>query len=264
MGVCRGATEKQLIMKPRLIWCALLLAGAVAACGGSQDSVEHGAARVDGPRSGGRSDGEGMSMSATIGGLNQEAVEATVNKTRSRIERCVEQGRGRLRYLGGAIAVHVDVDKSGRAIAAYFVRSTLGEHKTEGCILTAYKSAQWPRPVGGEVGQIDQNLDFAHGGVDTALEWSSDDLAAKMNSDGGSSVAFTELRAQLDGCRKELGASRLSVTMYLDEDGLAQAVGVATGDEKGSAAAACAETVVKTTSFPAPGGSYAKVTVSVP
>ena len=95
-------------------------------------------------------------------------------------------------------------------------------------------------------------------------EWSAEDSASKMNVDSEGGGAFAQLSGQLDGCRKDAGAQTLTVTMYLDEDGLVQAVGLSSGDDKREQALRCVEAVVKTTSFPGPGGSFAKVTVKVP
>ena len=58
-------------------------------------------------------------------------------------------------------------------------------------------------------------------------------------------------------------AMGLEVTMYLDEDGLVQSVGVGMGDESGHAAVSCIVTNVQTTSFPAPGDNFVKATVRI-
>ncbi len=83
--------------------------------------------------------------------------------------------------------------------------------------------------------------------------------------DDGSRAGYDELVSKLDGCRKEAGSERLELTWYLDEDGMAEAAGLASSDEKGRTAAECISMVAKTTSFPSPGPDQrVKVRVSVP
>jgi hypothetical protein len=247
----------------QVIRSALLVLPLLTGCGGGTPPPNDGSdGTVNGPSSS-SSNGEGMSASGTIGGLDRDAVQAAVNKAVPKVGRCIEEGRSRLRYLGGAFEIHVDVNSNGQATSAYLLSSTLGDQQAEACILDAFRSTQWPRPVGGEVGQLTQSLDYAAGGVDVPLSWSADELSDKMAAESEGEGAFADLKAQLDGCRKDAGADALSVTMYLDEDGLVQAVGMASGDDKRERALRCVEAIVKTTSFPAPGGSYAKVTLMV-
>ncbi|MBI4701819.1 MAG: AgmX/PglI C-terminal domain-containing protein [Deltaproteobacteria bacterium] len=243
--------------RPRPSWlCAALLGlGGGASCGGGQPST---------------------------GGLSQGGVQAAFAAAMPEVERCLRAGRARLPYLGGDIEALVEIDEQGRATGAYLGRSTLGDEQVEECILEAYRSRPWPRPVGGKTGQARQGYSFGAAPDQPApLDWKPDALAAAMEEearreraeaghDGGPDAAtaapsspFAELVAKLGRCRTEPGAGRIEITMYLDEDGMVQSVGLATSDARSRAALGCIAMVVKTTSFPSPGNQIAKVTMGI-
>ena len=191
--------------------------------------------------------------------MDKIAVQRAVGETMSKVNRCIANGREKLPFLGGAVEVFVQVNKSGRASVAFLERTTLGDHSVEACIVDAFRSRQWPRPQGGDVGEISQGFDFTAGHVDMPLDWSQDKLKSEMKRDGG----YDELIGKLDACRSEAGSGPLSVTMYLDEDGLVRAAGVGMTDASGQSAVDCVVTTVQTTSFPAPADNFAKVTVAI-
>ena len=241
----------------------LFTAAALVGCAGSAPPAE-------GPRdanAGANRNGAGMSASAEIGGMNKAEVAEKGLETLDEAKRCVDEARKRLPYLGGDIAIFMRVNRQGRAVTAYLTKSTLGDQQTETCIIKAFRSKTWPRPVGGKLGELSQSYGFdAPADAPTLESWSSDKLARAMAADDdGSQAGYDELVSKLDGCRKDAGSERIELTWYLDEDGMAQAVGLSSSDDKGRAAADCASMVAKTTSFPSPGPDVrAKVTVVVP
>ena len=210
-------------------------------------------------------DESGFSAQSTVGGMDQHAVRAAVREVMRQVDRCIDQGRKELPFLGGNVEIFVRVNSSGRATVAFAERSTLGDHQVENCVVEAFRSRQWPRPVGGKVGEIRQGFDYTAGHHGQPLDWSETTLASAMatEADGGPSP-FDELVSKLSDCRREAATGRLTVTMYLDEDGLARAVGAGMSDPKGRAAVDCLVTTVQTTSFPSPEGNFVKVTVQVP
>jgi hypothetical protein len=212
-----------------------------------------------------------MSAMADLGALDKRKVEAEFRAAMPEVDRCLAVGRKRVRYLDGDIELFLQVDQTGKAVRANLTRSTLGDHETEACILTAYKARQWPRPVDGRTGEIQQRYQFgAASDADAAQAWTADALGAAMAreapADAGAASAasaYQDLLGGLGRCRAEARAGRLDVTMYLDQDGFVQSAGLAADEESGRAAADCVATLVKTTSFPSPGSAPVKVTVSV-
>lgn len=207
-------------------------------------------------------DASGFSSSQNVGGLDPDQVKAAVHRITPEVDRCVEKGRKRLPILGGEVALSVTVGAGGRAEATYVSHSTMGDQSVERCIVEVFRSQQWPRPVGGKIGKIDQHFEFDSG--EELISWQGAELERAMSAEEDGKGAFEELKKKLSECGTEAGATRLEVTLYLDEDGIAQTAGVASSDGKAAKAGACVETVVKTTSFPAPGRSFTKVTVSIP
>lgn len=203
----------------------------------------------------------GMSVSGAVGALDKEAVQGAVSSLNGDVRSCVEQGQRRLPFLEGDLEVFVLVDPMGRAAEAYLTESTLGDHEVEICIVKLFQSKQWPRPVGGEQGEITQSFAFQAGHAELPDVWTADQLAEKMNADDPS--AFGELDAKLGSCRNEAGTGPMTLTMYLDEDGLVRTAGASMSDPAGEEALTCAVTILQTTSFPAPGHNFVKATLDL-
>jgi hypothetical protein len=200
-----------------------------------------------------------------IGALDRPAVEKTFAAAMPAVDRCLETGRKRVRGLGGDIELFMQVDGMGKAVVARLVRSTLGDREVDGCILGVYQARSWPRPIGGKLGEIRQTYRFAApADRDAPAEWTFETLAQAMDRESaGPPAPSAELRDKLAQCKAEAKLERLDVIFYLDLEGFAQAVGVSTGGGDDRAVHDCVSTVIKTTSFPSPGDSPAKVTVAV-
>ncbi|MBW2457519.1 MAG: AgmX/PglI C-terminal domain-containing protein [Deltaproteobacteria bacterium] len=257
---------------PTAVLVALLT---TAACGGGPPppadepdgiKVTHHDQAPGGSVSGG---GDQMHVEGTVGGLNRRAVQRTFNEAMPTMRGCIDDGRKQLPFLGGDIAVAIEIDPSGKALSVLLTKSTLGDHRVEACIVKALEAKQWPRPVGGKVGQTSSSFGWQSDHLDPPQQWSTERLASAMaaevdpEEENPGPPPFSELEAKLGECRNEAGASPMDVTVYLDEDGMPQSFGVSVDDAQGLKAIDCLSTVLQTTSFPAPGGSFAKVTVPV-
>jgi hypothetical protein len=243
-------------------WLVMVLAGGTAlGCASEAAPPTDGgdAARAWSP------EGGGLSVEGAVGALDPEAVRQKADGVRKKAAACVAAARAKLPYLEGDVEVALRVDGVGRVFEAFLTRSTLGHAGAERCILEAFAGQSWPRPVGGKIGEIAQGLSFETGYPEPPAEWSQDDLTRAMASEarGDEPPPDRALLEQLSGCRREAGGGGLLVTMYLDEDGLAQGVGISSTDAKGMEAASCVSTVVQTTSFPAT-GKLVKASLKVP
>jgi hypothetical protein len=238
-------------------WIAVV-ASIVAACGASNSGTGDVPAAGDDPRGG--SGRGGLAVSGTVGALDAGEVQRSIDRAARRVDDCLETARKRQPYLGGEIGVHIVVDQNGRTASAALTRSTLGDHDTEDCIVSAFAGQQWPRPVGGETGLVDHTMSSSPGTTDPAEDWTADRLRQAMARDGG---GFEDLQRKLADCMREAKLSGMRVTMYLDEDGIAQSVGVASEDGRGGDAAGCVDAMVKATSFPSPGDHLVKVSLGV-
>lgn len=233
---------------------------AVGACGGRPQvtSDTPGGGETASPAG---SSSAGMSVAGEVGALDKQAVQGAVSSLNSDVRSCVEDGQRRLPFLEGELEVFVLVDVNGRAAQTYLTESTLGDHEVELCIVKLFESKQWPRPVGGEQGEITQSFAFQAGYAELPDSWSASHLAQKMNADDP--AAFAELQRKLGACRAEAAAGPMTLTMYLDEDGLVRTAGAAMSDPAGEEALTCAVTTLQTTSFPAPGSNFVKTTLDM-
>lgn len=261
------------------LWLSLAVSSGVVQTGCSSAAQQADAPRADGAdgRASQGAAGESMSAMGETGALNKADVQATFQRAMPSVNRCVAAGRERLPFLSGDIEIFLRIDVNGRADAAIFTQSTLGDHRVEDCILKVFRGQQWPRPVGGRVGEVVQTFGFSRDPDEEApLEWTAESLAAAMAAEaaadaeeaGGEPAAgpppFAELEQKLDACRREAGVSRLQLTMHFDEDGMPRGVGLSSPDEGARKALECVKTTIETTSFPSPRSNFAKMTLTIP
>ncbi len=218
--------------------------------------------------SGSGNDGNGGSggptVTGTVGALDEAAVKKEVQAATEKAEACVKQARELLPYVEGDMTVSLRVDSMGKAFEAYLSNNDLGLDKTEACILDAFKARTWPKPVGGDIGEISQTLGFESGVPEPPKAWSEAELKTAMAEEAEEGEdPFGALTKKLGACRAQAGAGPMMATLYLDEDGLVQGVGTSVSDAKGAEASACVVREVQATSFPSP-DAVAKVTVAVP
>ncbi len=194
----------------------------------------------------------GPSVESEIGGLDDTKVKQTFEHLSGKLNGCYTTGAQRLAYLGGEVRFVVRVAKDGSARWAYLKDSTLGDRETEVCMLGVLKGTSWPRPQGGE-GLAENSFTFDPGTEERPpVAWSPEQLGP----------AQRKARSALAQCKKQAGTRSLKATMYVETDGKASAVGVASGDEKGAAAVDCVVSALRGLKFPSPGSYASKVSVT--
>lgn len=194
-------------------------------------------------------------VDAEIGALDGDAVRSISDGLRGEVERCFASANADLDLplVAGDVEISFRVKGDGSVRWAYMSRSDVGDAEVEECILQLIRGETWPEPEGGEEGLA--RATYGRGPEGRApTPWSAGDL-------GG---AGATLSTKLAGCRSQAGAASLAVTFYVDADGRPLSAGVASGDEKGLEAVACATTAVLGATYPSPGSYPAKVTVRVP
>jgi hypothetical protein len=201
----------------------------------------------------GRARKAGPSFESEIGALDDTKVKQTFEHVSFKLTGCFTQGAQRIAYLAGEVRFVVRVAKDGSARWVFLKDSTLGDRETEACMIGALKAASWPKPEGGE-GLAENSFTFDPGSEERPpVAWSPEQLGA----------AQKKARSALAQCRKEAGTKSIKATMYVETDGKATSVGVASGDEKGNAAADCVASALKGLKYPSPGSYASKVTISV-
>ena len=243
-------------MRPRALLILAALSGAVsgstAGCGAATtplaDDGSHPAQASSAPRA--RS---GMGAESEIGGLNESKVQQVFQRSAPRLSACYDKGSERIPYLAGEVSFRLRITRDGGVRWAHVKSSSLGDRATEECMLAILKSASWPHPEGGE-GLAENSFTFESGGEERPpIAWSSEQLGQP----------FRKAHGELAKCRSSAGTGVIKATLYVDTDGKASGVGVATADERGDAAVTCVVDTLKALTFPSPGSYASKVSVTI-
>jgi hypothetical protein len=233
---------------PRTSVAAVASLFMLAACGGSEREPKTAADDIELESDYGDSS-SGMAVSSEVGGLDEDKVNATFESSVRELQRCLNRGAGRLEFLGGGVSFFIQVDSEGQIVHAYLEQSTLGDRKTEKCMLGALKAKSWPKPVGGRVGHARKSFDFdPPNDVRPPTEWSSDHIEEALEKE---SAAIAQCKAGNRG--------KHTATMYIGTKGQPLAVGVTPPDERGEAAVDCLVDVLQSITYPSPGSWPAKL-----
>jgi hypothetical protein len=224
---------------------ALVVAGALGACGGSEKKAETPSEWVVEKDN---DDDSGLEVMQEFGGMNQEKVDRTFKKLYPTLSECLMQGQQRVKFLGGDVQFLVKVDMTGQARHAHIEESNLGDYETEQCMLRAIRDSRWPKPVGGRIGLARSSIGFdPPGDVRPPVQWSSDDVE----------TALGKLSDDFAACGR---GGPFAITAYVKTNGSVLSAGVAHSDESGDETARCLVDAVKAASFGSPGSWPAKVT----
>jgi hypothetical protein len=195
----------------------------------------------------------GMASESEIGGLDESKVKQVFQRSAARISACYDKGSERIPYLAGEVSFRLRITQEGSVRWAHVKESSLGDRATEECMLAILKSASWPHPEGGE-GLAENSFTFESGGEERPpIAWSPEQLGQP----------FRKAHGELAKCRSSAGTGVIKATLYVDTDGKASAVGVATADERGEAAVSCVIDTLKSLTFPSPGSYASKVSVTI-
>jgi hypothetical protein len=232
----------------KLIGSLSLSAPCLLACAASESPPKTAdeAPEIEGER------GSSVSVHSEIGGLNEEQVNAAFESSLSGLERCLHQGASRVEFLGGSVSFFIKIDTSGRVDGAYAEKSTLGDRDTEKCMLSALRSRDWPRPVGGDHGLARKSFDFDP----------PNDVRPPSEYDHGHlHQALSEISDKLASCKG--GRGTYEATIYVGTDGSVLSAGVTPPDEGGEGSVDCLVSTLREAAFPSPGSWPAKVTFAL-
>jgi hypothetical protein len=195
----------------------------------------------------------GVSMSAEIGGLNEDKVDKTFQSALTDFQRCIDDGAKRVEFLGGSVSFFVQINTHGKVDGAHLEKSTIGDRETEKCMLDSLKGKRWPKPVGGEHGLARKSFDFdPPNDVRAPTAWDGDRV----------SEGISKLSKKLSACKQGARGS-FEATLYVGTDGSVMAAGVTPPDEAGESNVDCLVSTLKGAALPSPGSWPAKVTFSL-
>ena len=169
--------------------------------------------------------GEGIVAEGEIGGLSQEDVETEFESLAPAVQRCAEQGMSRNDALAGNCTVALRITRHGAVHWAYLRDSTLGDRRTELCILDAMRAKSWPKPLGGE-GEAEHSFT-----IESPVSVSIWDEARVRSARG--------LLARKAGPCLRHTRGRFVATVYVRADGSVLSAGVAPPSAAGEEHADC-------------------------
>ena len=194
-----------------------------------------------------------VSVSADIGGLNEDKVDKTFQSALSDFQRCIDDGAKRVEFLGGSVSFFVQINTHGKVDGAHLEKSTIGDRETEKCMLDTLRSKRWPKPVGGVHGLARKSFDFdPPNDVRAPTAWDGD----RVSDD------IAKLSKKLSACKQGASGS-FEATLYVGTDGSVMAASVTPPDEAGESDVDCLVGALKGASLPSPGSWPAKVTFSL-
>jgi hypothetical protein len=235
-------------------WALLVvsLSGSGLGCGGAPPPPKEPEAEPAPPSP---SHGPRLNVSTELGQIDPVKTEATWAKLQPAMMRCYTDGQRRLEYLGGDVKFFLRVGQDGSAKYVYLVDGTLGDRKTERCMLDLALAISWPVPDGGEA-EVQKSMGFdPPGNVRAPSDWASDKVSAALEAHG----------ADVAKCKAGVSGT-FHMTAYvqpLGKAGQVAAVGVAPPSKDGEGKADCLVDVVKKMKMPSPGSYAAKVSFSL-
>lgn len=193
---------------------------------------------------------EGISAMAEVGALPEEQAVAAFKSSFPAIQDCFIDGAQRVEFLGGEIALSVQVNQAAEAEYVFARQSTLGDRATEECMIRALKQASWPAPVGGLVGVAENSF---------AFEMTGDVRPPVVMDQEQLSDMLAENAEAIADCKGSSYGS-YTATVYVDSNGRAMSAGIAPSSKEGEANSNCLVDVLQHATYPSPGSWAGKVT----
>ena len=244
----------------------VIAASATMACGGSgvvkpppEKPVDHAAftptrTPIEEPEN-----EDGVEILNARGHMEPAVIETGLAPHKETLSDCYMTKVGKRKWLGGKVAIHWDISKTGEITKVMLSESDLGAWPIEKCLLDTARAATFGKPKGGDA-DFSLPLEFAAKGK--AAIWDEDQALRAV----GGQVA------KLDDCTKPPKGKRnlkpiarpddVTVTLYIGPAGKAQSVGFSSSksviDEDW---AECAEKAAMAWRLPDPKGGYAKLAI---
>lgn len=197
----------------------------------------------------------GLSVSAEIGGLNEEATNKVFQRAESSFDRCFRDRADRVELLSGTVRFFVVIGMDRKAQSVVVEESDLGDREAESCMCGVLRNQTWPKPVGGRV---------AHARY-TAASFEIPDPEVRepvaMPEDVAERVA-AKLRRPAKECKSGSSEAFL-VTAYIDTKGDVITAGIATTTPDAARTEDCLLDLVRSTTFPSPGSYPGKLTITL-
>jgi hypothetical protein len=228
----------------------------VFSCGGVPEAGRTSDRRID--------YGGGAPKKAKRGGMNVDGILGTINTNRiqeifelrlMRFERCFTEREREIAFIGGRIEFYFRVALDGSVVWVNPKSSTIGDRRTERCLMDVVKHTRFPEP---------------RGGGEAEIAWSFErepnpEAQPPVEADAGNVVpVLSENADSLLGCN--LGNSTITVNAYVAPGGtiLAAGASISGRDAADEQMLDCVTDTVSGWAMPDPGVNAAKFSFDLP
>ncbi len=196
----------------------------------------------------GSTDNGSMVIEGDLGEIDQQAVQKKFDDGQDDLMKCIMDGRGNLRYVGGDMSFVFRIALDG-SVKWLKMRSTVGNRGVEKCIYDWASSLKFVKPKGGEA-QVSYSWGFDPE-LTPKLRWGEDEVGGII------AKARRRLRRCSDGTPQAPASYHL--VFYVIPGGEVTSLGISTGDLMVSDDFyRCVEKVIKKLHFPDTMGRVAK------
>ena len=208
------------------------------------------------PSSGGYSS---TSKPRVRGSMDKEVIRRVIRQNLSQVQRCYQEGLGRVPGLRGRVVVEFTIDKTGRVVRSVVKQTTLGDMAVEQCIARQARGWRFPKPTGG--GIVIVSYPFV-------LRTSGTPARAPGGAARRSSLSRTQIRKVMKGLAQAMRlqcydvhrqAGLISVQLTVLGSGVVSQA-VPRGRHGRTPMAACVADVVRGARFPSFGGKPLTIT----
>jgi hypothetical protein len=179
-------------------------------------------------------DDKGMSMSMSLGVLDERAVDRAIKPHERALAECFARAGDARKYLSGQIVMRFVVTGGGEVSDVQVVRNALGNYSVESCLVTIGKQIPFPAPEGRRGTDFEYSMNFRSTGERSVIPWSADEMARHLAG----------ISSDLASCGT-LGAEDVDVIAYIEPGGSVGSVGFASQGSIDPTAAVCAVALLR-------------------
>lgn len=198
-------------------------------------------------------DHDGLTVSGTLGRLDQADVDEQFRGSLSEINRCYTEALRRRWFLSGRMELRLRIARDGQVREAAVVQSSLGCYDLERCVLAVVEKLRFAPPQGGEA-EVSYPVSFPQRAA--VHDWPEDRVAPQM----------ARWRAELSLCRARLRGEpppALRVTMYIGPGGRVASAGLSADGPISAQLGACLAARALTWRFEDPLGQLVKASYAL-
>lgn len=242
-------------MKRLFLWALSAGACFVLSCGGpeanrtARSAIDYGGGAPKRERRG------GMEVHGIMGTINTNRIQEIFELRLLKFERCFAEREGEIAYIGGRIEFYFRVALDGSVVWVNPKTSTIGDRKTERCLMDIVKETRFPQPRGGGEAEVAWGFEREP----------NPEVRPPVDADSESLLPIVEQNLDsLFVC--DLGSSSVTISALIAPGGTVVAAGasVAGRDQADQSMLDCVTDAVAGWLMPDPGAQAVKFSFNLP